>query len=72
MSSTCTKCGNHTFCLQEDVPAGAKFKVYFVQCVKCGGVAGVMDWYNIGSLLIRQNAALKKIATALNVTVDLD
>ena len=30
---------------------GSQFKLMFVQCVSCGAVVGVTDYYNIGNLL---------------------
>jgi hypothetical protein len=49
--STCVKCGNTSFETKEAEPQGSHYKVVFVQCTKCGGVVGVMDFFNIGSLL---------------------
>ena len=30
---------------------GSNFSLTFIQCASCGGVVGVMDYYNIGQLL---------------------
>jgi len=49
--STCIKCGNKTFETSENSPGGSNFKMFFVQCSSCGGVVGVMDFYNIGQLV---------------------
>ncbi len=70
--STCPKCNNHTFTIQENTPAGSNFKLMFVQCSSCGAVVGVIDCFNIGNLILQQNKALKKIAGQLDVHVDLD
>jgi len=35
----------------EAEPNTSNFKVLFIQCAACGGVAGVMDFYNIGQLI---------------------
>jgi hypothetical protein len=69
--SSCPKCGGHIFELEERAPSGSNFKPQFVQCASCGAVVGAMDYYNIGSLIHQQNEAIKKIASALNVYVDL-
>lgn len=49
--STCIKCGNHFFETVEQEPNGSNFKYNFIQCAKCGGVVGVVDYWNVGSLL---------------------
>lgn len=59
--STCVKCGNHTFEVKEAEPVNSKFKLMFVQCSGCGGVVGVMDYFNIGYFV-------KKIAEKLGVS----
>jgi predicted nucleic-acid-binding Zn-ribbon protein len=48
---TCVKCGNTSFETRAYSPVGANFKLTFVQCTMCGGVIGVMDFYNIGQLI---------------------
>lgn len=69
--SSCPKCDSHIFQLQEHAPAGSNYKLMFVQCSSCGTVVGVMDYLNIGALMEQQNEAIRKIAKALNVSVDL-
>ena len=49
--SKCPKCDNTFFELVENSPAKSNFKLMFVQCSKCGAVVGVMDYYNIGSVI---------------------
>ena len=46
--SSCVKCGSGNFELQEHAPKGSNFKLMFIQCASCGGVVGVMDYFNIG------------------------
>lgn len=70
-SSSCPKCGNHTFEVQQVEPIRSAYKLMFVQCTSCGGVIGVLDFFNIGAKLTKQDEALKKIARALNISVDL-
>jgi hypothetical protein len=50
-TSTCVKCGGRHFELKEASPTNSQFKVNFVQCASCGGVVGVLDYYNIGQEL---------------------
>ena len=49
--STCVKCGHHRFEVKEVEPNNSNYKLNFVQCTSCGGVVGVLDYSNIGSLL---------------------
>lgn len=44
----CIKCDASRFELKLVEPAGASFKYYFVQCASCGGVIGVVEFYNVG------------------------
>ena len=69
--SSCPKCGNHLFEVQTTTPSQSNYKLLYVQCSSCGAVIGVMDYYNIGARIDKQDAALKKIARALNISVDL-
>ena len=50
-SSTCIKCGNTRFEVKENSPTGSNFKFIFIQCSNCGGVVGVMDFYNTAQLI---------------------
>jgi predicted nucleic-acid-binding Zn-ribbon protein len=49
--STCVKCGGSSFEISHVSPTGSNFKLMFIQCSSCGGVVGVMDFYNIGQSL---------------------
>lgn len=49
--SKCIKCDSHRFEIKEYEPVGSAYKLMFVQCSSCGGVVGVTDYYNIGTLL---------------------
>lgn len=51
-SSTCIKCGNNSFEVVKKTASGSKFEYNFVQCNQCGGVVGVLDCYNIGTLIL--------------------
>ena len=70
--STCPKCGGHMWEIKQVEPARSRFKLYFVQCSMCGTPVGVHEYDNVGAMLGRQNDAIKKIAEAVNVYVDLD
>jgi len=50
-TSTCVKCGSGTFETVEHTPKKSAFKLIFIQCSSCGGVVGVIDFYNIGDRL---------------------
>jgi len=53
--SKCSKCSCETFEMAEVTPVNSNTKATFIQCTKCGSVAGVLDVYNIG-LYIREIA----------------
>lgn len=61
--STCPKCNSHSFEMVEQEIKGSKFKLMFVQCVMCGAVVGVTDFWNIGALV-------RKLAKALRIDLD--
>lgn len=69
--SSCPKCSNHLFEIQETEPSKSAYKLMFVQCSSCGAVVGVLDFFNIGAKLTKQDEALKRIAQKLGVHVDL-
>ena len=51
--STCVTCGTQDqfeVVLKESMP-GTNYKLAFVQCARCGGVVGVLDYYNISQRL---------------------
>ena len=51
--STCTKCGKTQLEVKEVTPVESNFKLNFVQCTSCGGVIGVIDYFNVGELIHR-------------------
>lgn len=69
--SSCPKCDSHSFEMKVVEPRDSNYKLNFVQCASCGAVAGVLDYFNVGARLAKQDEALKKIARALNISVDL-
>ncbi len=63
--STCPKCDNTSFKMVENSPSGSKFKVYFVECSKCGAVVGVMDFWNVGSTVKQAEKKLEEMDAKL-------
>ena len=64
--SSCVKCGNGMFKVVEKELTGANFKLNFVQCSSCNTPVGVLDYYNIGSLLKTQEKALKDLDSRIS------
>jgi hypothetical protein len=60
--SKCPKCENSSFEMVEQTPRGSAFKLMFIQCEACKSVAGVMDYYNIGSVI-------RELATKIGITL---
>ncbi|OHW40723.1 hypothetical protein BHC62_15340 [Pseudomonas sp. 06C 126] len=52
-SSKCVKCDGTSFEMKEAKIAGSNFRMMFVQCSRCGGVVGVTEFMNAGSMLER-------------------
>ena len=50
-TSRCAKCESRRFEMKEAEPETSKYKVMFIQCASCGAVVGVVDYYNVPSLL---------------------
>jgi hypothetical protein len=69
-ASTCVKCGSTGFELK-DVLTESPWKLYFVQCSRCGGVVGVLDDQNIGGMLRQRNKALRQIPESRGITTSL-
>lgn len=63
---TCGKCGNHSFKIQSNEPAGSQFVVYFVQCSSCGTPIGVLEYSNTGALIEK----LERKINSLNSDVE--
>lgn len=61
--STCGHCGNKTWEIKMIEPSGSRYKLYFVQCAKCGVPVSVQEYYNI-------NARLETLAKKLNINLD--
>jgi hypothetical protein len=57
-ASTCVKCGSTSFDMVRVEPKASPYVLMFVQCSSCGGVVGVLESLNIGSLIIKLAARL--------------
>lgn len=42
-------------------PRGSKFKIMFIQCSSCGTTVGVMDYFNIPTLIEEVKKTLQDI-----------
>lgn len=47
--SKCIKCENTIFEMVEYSPLGSNFKYNFIQCNRCGGVIGAVEYFNVGA-----------------------
>lgn len=63
--SACPRCQHRFFEVREESPSGSNFKLNFVQCASCASVVGVLDYFNIGAMLEKQEAVLDGHAQAL-------
>ncbi|MDD5394963.1 MAG: hypothetical protein PHE17_18245, partial [Thiothrix sp.] len=60
--STCPKCGGHMFEIKENEPSGSAYKVMVFQCTGCGHPFGIMDYFNIGTLLQNQKKDISDLS----------
>lgn len=63
--SKCPKCQNTSFEVVINEPADSAYKLLFVQCKSCGTVVGVMDYYNIGSLMNNMKRKLDELDSSI-------
>lgn len=68
--STCVKCGGTSFEIVETEPSGSNYKLLFVQCSSCGGVIGVLDWYNIGARTFELEKKIDDLTQNLTYAVE--
>lgn len=64
-SSKCPKCENSAFEVVNELPVNSNYELIFVRCVNCRTVVGVIDYYNVGTLI-------KKLALKLKIDLDKD
>ena len=69
--SKCGHCGSATFEVKQVEPRDSNYKLYFIQCASCGVPVGTMEYLSNNHLLDKLAKAIKKIASVLNVHVDL-
>lgn len=67
--SACPKCENYAFELEENTPAGSRYRLLFVQCAACGTVVGVLDFFNIGDVLKHVERMVEGIANRLGSSI---
>jgi len=63
--STCPKCEGQRFEIKTAEPAYSKYKLNFLQCMACGAVVGVLEFYNAGQLLKEQEKEIAKLQRAV-------
>jgi len=61
--TNCGKCENSAFKVNVQ---GSNYKMFAVQCVSCGTPFGITEYYDNGSLLKKQEAAIEVLATKLD------
>lgn len=61
--SKCPNCSNTDFEVVNNTPVNSNYELMFIRCTSCKTVAGVLDYYNVGSLI-------KKLASKLKIDLD--
>lgn len=61
--SKCPKCENTEFEVVNETPVNSNYELIFARCALCKTVVGVIDFYNVGTLI-------KKLASKLRVDLD--
>jgi len=61
--SKCPKCENNEFEVVNETPVNSNYDLIFVRCSNCHTVVGVIDYYNVGTLI-------KKLANKLKIDLD--
>ena len=61
--SKCPKCENNEFEVVNETPLNSNYDLIFVRCLNCHTVVGVIDYYNVGTLI-------KKLANKLKIDLD--
>jgi len=49
--SSCPRCEGSAFESKPAQPAGSRFKVRFIQCASCGTVVGVLEYFDVGTMV---------------------
>jgi len=61
--SKCPRCSNNEFEAVKETPVNSNYELIFVRCTSCKIVVGVIDYYNVGTLV-------NELATRLNIDLD--
>lgn len=61
--SKCPKCESSEFEAINDKPVNSNYEVIFIRCNNCKTVVGVLDYYNVGTLI-------KKLAQKLKIDLE--
>jgi predicted nucleic-acid-binding Zn-ribbon protein len=61
--SKCPKCEQTEFEVVNEIPVNSNYELIFVRCKHCLTVVGVLDYYNVGSLI---NKLANKLKIDLN------
>ncbi|HEX2933800.1 MAG TPA: hypothetical protein VHO72_00460 [Bacteroidales bacterium] len=61
--SKCPQCACTEFEVVNQTPVNSNYELIFVRCLQCKTVVGVIDYYNVGTLI-------KKLAQKLKVDLD--
>ncbi len=63
--SKCAKCEWHLFEIKEFEPTGSRYKIYFVQCTRCGVPVGTMEYQNTAAVIGKSEGLLKEMEARL-------
>lgn len=61
-TSKCIKCDSSSFEVKPASISGTRFKLYFVQCSRCGGVIGAMEYESNNYLSHQQSKLIEDIS----------
>ncbi|MCK1632659.1 hypothetical protein [Bradyrhizobium sp. 162] len=61
----CPHCEVTRFEVKEIEPVDSTYKLTAIQCVGCGAPIGVMDFWNIGTLLKKQEKQISDLSSRL-------
>jgi len=59
--SKCGSCENTSFELKTQEPRGSAVKMNFIQCSKCGAVAGIAEYVSISASVVNIAESIEKM-----------
>jgi predicted nucleic-acid-binding Zn-ribbon protein len=65
MTSVCPRCENNAFELEEVIPLGSNYKMFFVQCTSCKAAISATEYYDAGVLVHEQEKRFDSIDKTL-------